>query len=146
MKILIISQERTGSLFFVEHLFRKNLDEAELHGIEISTAQMAELGSPDGRKLESAMKDILLKGADFIVVMEKWQKELLTRFMEYRTWSKIYLFADGNHQMKTIFPPCGGDFEYHSGYEVVHEECKRLIEHLKANLRNKVDSSNFAVS
>ena len=51
MKVLIIGLERTGKVFSTERLFRKKLNEAKVTGVEITTAEMSELGSPGERKL-----------------------------------------------------------------------------------------------
>ena len=69
MKVLIIGLERTGKVFSTERLFRKKLNEAKVTGVEITTAEMSELGSPGEKKLEKSLKEILHKGVDCIVVM-----------------------------------------------------------------------------
>lgn len=132
MKILLIDLGHTGRLFPTAHLFRKKLDEAKVTGIEIATAEMAELGSPGERKLEKNMKEILLKGVDFIVVMEEWQKELLTRFMDYKTWGKIHLFADiCKRKITGVLPSCDVDFGYRNENEKMSDGCGNLVEEMK---------------
>ena len=132
MKILLIDLGRTGRLFPTAHLFRKKLDEAKVTGIEIATAEMAELGSPGERTGEKNMKEILLKGVDFIVVMEEWQKELLTRFMDYKTWGKIHLFADiCKRKITGVLPSCDVDFGYRNENEKMSDGCGNLVEEMK---------------
>ena len=84
MKVLLVGLERVGKLFSMESLFKKKLTEADMTDVEVVTAEMAEFGSPGGRKLERSMNEALRDEADFVVVMEPWQKDLLTRFMDYR--------------------------------------------------------------
>ena len=132
MKVLIIGLERTGKVFSTERLFRKKLNEAKVTGVEITTAEMSELGSPGERKLEKSLKEILHKGVDCIVVMEQWQKELLTRFMEYKTWSKIYLFADiCKKKISSALPSCDVDFRYRNESEKINDGCGNLVEGIK---------------
>ena len=102
MKVLLVGLERVGKLFSMESLFKKKLTEADMTDVEVVTAEMAEFGSPGGRKLERSMNEALRDEADFVVVMEPWQKDLLTRFMDYRNWHKIHLFADICKQMNFV--------------------------------------------
>lgn len=145
MKILFIGLGRAGKLFSTERLFRQKLHESSLDDVEVSTADMADLGSLDGRRLENNLKDIVSRGVDMIVVMEKWQKELLTRFMEYASWSKIHLFADICKRHKTDnVPSCDIDIAYRSDHEKMHDGCGHLIEHLKAFIKERQALNNPA--
>lgn len=105
MKVLLVGLERVGKLFSMESLFKKKLTEADMTDVEVVTAEMTEFGSPGGRKLERSMNEALRDEADFVVVMEPWQKDLLTRFMDYRNWHKIHLFEiSANASLKPICP------------------------------------------
>ena len=108
MKVLLVGLERVGKQFSMESLFKKKLTEADMTDVEVVTAEMTELGSPGGRKLERSMNEALRDEADFVGVMEPWQKDLLTRFMDYRNWHKIHLFADiCKRKSKADMPSCG---------------------------------------
>lgn len=110
MKVLLVGLERVGKQFSMESLFKKKLTEADMTDVEVVTAEMTEFGSPGGRKLERSMNEALRDEADFVVVMEPWQKDLLTRFMDYRNWHKIHLFADiCKRKSKADMPSCDVD-------------------------------------
>ena len=98
----------------------------------LTTADVAEFESPGGRRLEADGKKLALRGADVIIVMEKWQKELLTRFMDYKNWGKIHLFGDICKLGKPEgVPSCDVDFVYRSDNEKMSDVCTLLIEKLK---------------
>ena len=124
----------------MESLFKKKLTEADMTDVEVVTAEMTEFGSPGGRKLERSMNEVLRDEADFVVVMEPWQKDLLTRFMDYRNWHKIHLFADiCKRKSKADMPSCDGNEEMNDG-------CRNLLEGLKMLLRKREsDSSGLAM-
>ena len=125
MKVLLVGLERVGKLFSMESLFKKKLTEADMTDVEVVTAEMTEFGSPGGRKLERSMNEVLRDEADFVVVMEPWQKDLLTRFMDYRNWHKIH---------------------YRNGNEEMNDGCRNLLEGLKMLLRKREsDSSGLAM-
>ena len=106
MKVLLVGLERVGKLFSMESLFKKKLTEADMTDVEVVTAEMTEFGSPGGRKLERSMNEVLRDEADFVVVMEPWQKDLLTRFMDYRNWAQnsFCLQISANASLKLICP------------------------------------------
>ena len=135
MKVLLVGLERVGKLFSMESLFKKKLTEADMTDVEVVTAEMTEFGSPGGRKLERNMNEALRDEADFVVVMEPWQKDLLTRFMDYRNW----------HKPKDM-PSCDVDFGYRSMKEEMNDGCRNLLEGLKMLLRKREsDSSDLAM-
>lgn len=138
MKILFIGLGRAGKLFLAEHLFKEKLHESSMDDVEVTTADMADLGSIGGRRLEKNVKELMSHGADIIVVMEKWQKELLTRFMEYASWNKIHLFGDicKRHEIENI-PSCDVDIAYRSDHEKMHDGCGNLIEQLKFFIKER---------
>ena len=115
--------------------------------VEVVTAEMTEFGSPGGRKLERSMNEALRDEADFVVVMEPWQKDLLTRFMDYRNWHKIHLLADiCKRKSKADMPSCDVDFGYRNGNEEMNDGCRNLLEGLKMLLRKREsDSSDLAM-
>ena len=99
MKILFIGSGCACRLPFVEYLFKKKIQEAEVPDIEVESADMAMWGvtSNESGIPESSGPDKvgnLLNQADFIVVMEGRQRNFLTRFMDYSSWNKIHLFLD----------------------------------------------------
>ena len=147
MKVLLVGLERVGKLFSMESLFKKKLTEADMTDVEVVTAEMTEFGSPGGRKLERSMNEALRDEADFVVVMEPWQKDLLTRFMDYRNWHKIHLFADiCKRKSKADMPSCDVDFGYRTGNEQMNDGCRNLLEGLKMLLRKREsDSSDLAM-
>ncbi len=57
MKVLLVGLERVGKQFSMESLFKKKLTEADMTDVEVVTAEMTELGSPGGRKLERSMNE-----------------------------------------------------------------------------------------
>lgn len=138
MKILFVGLGRAGKLFSTEHLFREKLYESSLDDVEVATADMADLGSPGGRRLESNLKEIVSRGVDIIVVMEKWQKELLTRFIEYASWNKIHLFGDICKRNKAEqVPSCDVDIAYRSDHEKINDGCGNLIEQLRTFIKER---------
>ena len=145
MKILFIGLGRAGKLFSTERLFRQKLHESSLDDVEVATADMADLGSLGGRRLDNNLKDLVLRGVDMIVVMEKWQKELLTRFIEYASWSKIHLFGDICKRHKTDnVPSCDIDIAYRSDHEKMHDGCRHLVEQLKVFIKERQSLTNLA--
>ena len=75
MKILFIGSGCACRLPFAEHLFKKKLQEADVSGIEVETADMAVWGvtpKDDTPAENSGPEKVgnLLQDADFIVVME----------------------------------------------------------------------------
>ena len=147
MKVLLVGLERFRKLFSMESLFKKKLTEADMTDVEVVTAEMTEFGSPGGRKLERNMNEALRDEADFVVVMEPWQKDLLTRFMDYRNWHKIHLFAViCKRKPKADMPSCDVDFGYRSMKEEMNDGCRNLLEGLKMLLKkHESDSSDLAM-
>lgn len=138
MKVLLVGLERVGKLFSMESLFKEKLTEADMADVEVVTAEMTDFGSLGGRKLERNMHEALRDEADFVVVMEPWQKELLTRFMDYRNWHKIHLFSDiCKRKSRAAIPSCDVDFGYRSGNEEIHDGCWNLLEGLKSLLQKR---------
>lgn len=145
MKILFIGLGRAGKLFSTENLFKQKLHESSMDDVEVESADMADLGSPGGRRLDSNLKNIVLRGADVIVVMEKWQKELLTRFMEYASWDRIHLFGDicKRHKVEQV-PSCDVDIAYRSANEEMNDGCGDLVEQLKAFIKERQARAKLA--
>ena len=132
MKILFVDLGRAGKLFSTGRMFEEKLHESSLNDVEVTPADVAEFESPGGRRLEADGKKLALRGADVIIVMEKWQKELLTRFMDYKNWGKIHLFGDICKLGKPEgVPSCDVDFVYRSDNEKMSDVCTLLIEKLK---------------
>ena len=87
MKILFIGSGCACRLPFVEYLFKKKIQEAEVPDIEVESADMAMWGvtsNESGIPKSSGPDKVgnLLNQADFIVVMEGRQRNFLTRFMD----------------------------------------------------------------
>lgn len=137
MKILFIGSGCACRLPFVEKFFKKHLQEADVDGIEIGTADMEawRVTSKEHAQDESSGPDKvgnLLGDADFIVVMEKRQRNFLTRFMDYNSWGKIHLFSafctnKSRHESNATF----GDIGYQTQDEVVNDGCTNLLNRIK---------------
>lgn len=141
MKILFIGSGCACRLPFVENLFKKKLQEAEVSGIDVGSADMAMWGvtSNEDVKAESCGPDkvgSMLEQADFIVVMEGGQRNFLTRFMDYSSWSKIHSFLDYCRSKKehSVGSVCG-DLDYQTQDEEMSDGCVNLIARIKAFLR-----------
>ena len=141
MKILFIGSGCACRLPFAEHLFKKKLQEADVSGIEVETADMAVWGvtpKDDTPAENSGPEKVgnLLQDADFIVVMEGKQRNLLTRFLDYSSWNKIHLFLDYCKAKKEQWTGRAfGNFDYPTEDEEVNDGCMRLIDQIKAFLK-----------
>ena len=97
MKVLFIGSGCACRLPFAESIFKKKLLEADVTGVEVETADVAEWGLVptvgDVLQRETSAREVLDE-ADLIVVMEDKQRDFLTKFMDYSCWSKIHLFWD----------------------------------------------------
>lgn len=145
MKILFVDLGRAGKLFSTERMFEERLHESSLNDVEVTTADVADFESPGGRRLEADGKKLALRGADMIIVMEKWQKELLTRFMDYKNWGKIHLFGDICKLGKPEnMPSCDVDIAYRSDNEKMNDVCTHLINKLNALFREDNTLSGLA--
>ena len=125
MKILFIGSGCACRLPFVEYLFKKKIQEAEVPDIEVESADMAMWGVGN-----------LLNQADFIVVMEGRQRNFLTRFMDYSSWNKIHLFLDycTSGKEHLVGSVCG-DLDYQTQDEEMTNGCMNLIARIKAFLK-----------
>lgn len=152
MKVLFIGSGCACRLPFAEHLFKKKLLEAEVTGVEVETADMAEWGvtpKDEGATSGNASSttETLLTQADFIVVMEERQRDFLTKFMDYSNWSKIHLFLDYCRKKKGLLTsPWCGNLSYRTPNEEVNDGCQRLLERLKVFLKEHFMEMNGTVS
>ncbi|WP_300724780.1 hypothetical protein [uncultured Bacteroides sp.] len=133
MKILFVGLGRAGKHFSTERVIRQKLHESSLtNDVEVTTTDMADWESIGSHHWDSKLKNLILHEMDMIIVMEKWQKETLTRFMSYEAWHKIHLFADLCHKNKPIQQPsCDVDIAYRSDHEQMHDGCGHIIDRLK---------------
>ena len=141
MKVLFIGSGCACRLPFAEYLFKKKLQEADVSGIEVESADMAVWGvTPTGETSEGKngpeRVGKVLKEADFIVVMEGRQRNLLTRFMDYNSWNKIHLFLNYCKSKKDRFMGAAyADLDYPTQEEEMGDGCTRLIEQIKLFLK-----------
>ena len=86
MKVLFIGSGCACRLPFAESIFKKKLLEADVTGVEVETADVAEWGLVptvgDVLQRETSAREVLDE-ADLIVVMEDKQRDFLTKFMDY---------------------------------------------------------------
>lgn len=141
MKILFIGSGCACRLPFVESLFKKKLQEAEVSGIEVESADMAMWGvtSNENAETESCGPDRvghLLDEADLIVVMEGRQRNFLTRFMDYNSWSKIHSFLDYCISKKDRLNGSNcNDLCYQTQDEEMSDGCQNLLRRVKDFLK-----------
>lgn len=141
MKILFIGSGCACRLPFVEYLFKKKIQEAEVPDIEVESADMAMWGvtsNESGIPKSSGPDKVgnLLNQADFIVVMEGRQRNFLTRFMDYSSWNKIHLFLDYCTSGKEhLVDSVCGDLDYQTQDEEMTNGCMNLIARIKAFLK-----------
>lgn len=144
MRVLFIGSKCASSLPFAEELFNKKLQEAQVTDIYVDSADMEEWGisaSDDMRATGShqagqqEVKD-LLRNADCIIVMERKQRNLLTKFLDYAHWSKILSFLDYCKGKTTQWAsPVYGEFEYNTPDERVDDGCSSLVAYLKSLIK-----------
>ena len=131
MKILFIGSGCACRLPFVEYLFKKKIQEAEVPDIEVESADMAMWGvtsNESGIPKSSGPDKVgnLLNQADFIVVMEGRQRNFLTRFMDYSSCT-----SGKEHLVGSV---CG-DLDYQTQDEEMTNGCMNLIARIKAFLK-----------
>ena len=119
MKVLFIGSGCACRLPFAESIFKKKLLEADVTGVEVETANVAEWGLV----------------ADLIVVMEDKQRDFLTKFMDYSCWSKIHLFWDYCKRKTGMKTNMVGNLSYRTESEVVDFGCETMVSRLKAFIK-----------
>ena len=86
--------------------------------------------------IDQQREAVQLQEADFIVVMEGRQRNLLTRFLDYSSWNKIHLFLDYcKAKTEQWTGRAFGNFDYPTQDEEVSAGCMRLIDQIKAFLK-----------
>lgn len=146
MKVLFIGSGCTCRLPFVEHLLKKKLQEANISDVEVKSAYIAEWGVTHDESAENSGPDKegeLLKQADYIVVTEERQRNLLTRFLDYSCWHKIHLFLDYCVSRKDPLKDSGcGELNYLTQDERVSAGCIRLIKDIRHFLKGHLVENN----
>lgn len=151
MKILLICSGCASRLPLAEFVLRKKLKEAEVAGIEVESAGIADWGVAPQKEEDNLQKsdsvwkvvrknvtDKLLEGADLILVMERKQRDFITQFVDYSRWGKIHLFMDyclGKNEDQ-VDPETEKNVVYKRAVEQVEEACQKLVENLKMFLHD----------
>ena len=152
MKILFIGSGCACRLPFAARFFKKTLQEEQLKGVEVESADLAVWGVIPGADESYAdhceqKAGEVLRSADLIVVMEERQRNLLTRFLDYSCWDKIHLFLDYCKAKKGMVSQslCGYP-ECPTQDEVVGTGCKNLIEDVRRFLARSISSLPMVVT
>lgn len=138
MKVLFIGSGCACRLPFAESIFKKKLLEADVTGVEVETADVAEWGlvptvGNAGQRETSARE--VLDEADLIVVMEDRQRDFLTKFMDYSCWDKIHLFWDYCKRKTGMKTNMACNLSYRTESEVVDYGFETLVGRLKAFIK-----------
>ncbi|WP_300724875.1 hypothetical protein [uncultured Bacteroides sp.] len=146
MKILFVGVDKSEDhLRPTEQLFEEKLHDSSLEDIEVMLIDVATLGSPGEKQIENDLKTRLCS-TDAIIVMDQWEKELLTRFLDYDSWNKIHLFSEYKVDKEAEDKDaCEADFPYRTDNQKTDDICSMLIEKLSA-LMNRQKSSNLAIA
>jgi protein-tyrosine-phosphatase len=138
MKVLFIGSGCACRLPFAESIFKKKLLEADVTGVEVETANVAEWGLvlTVGSTVQSeASAREVLDDADLIVVMEDKQRDFLTKFMDYSCWSKIHLFWDYCKRKTGMKTNMACNLSYRTESEVVDYGFETLVDRLKTFIK-----------
>lgn len=138
MKVLFIGSGCACRLPFAESIFKKKLLEADVTGVEVETADVAEWGlvpTVGGVLQRETSAREVLDEADLIVVMEDKQRDFLTKFMDYSCWSKIHLFWDYCKRKTGMKTNMVGNLSYRTESEVVDFGCETMVSRLKAFIK-----------
>ena len=138
MKVLFIGSGCACRLPFAESIFKKKLLEADVTGVEVETANVAEWGLVPtvGSTVQSeASAREVLDEADLIVVMEDRQRDFLTKFMDYSCWSKIHLFWDYCKRKTGMKTNMACNLSYRTESEVVDYGFETLVDRLKTFIK-----------
>lgn len=138
MKVLFIGSGCACRLPFAESTFKKKLLEADVTGVEVETADVAEWGLVptvgNAVQRETSAREVL-DDADLIVVMEDKQRDFLTKFMDYSCWSKIHLFWDYCKRKAGMKTNMTGNLSFRTESEVVNYGCETMVARLKAFIK-----------
>lgn len=147
MKVLFIGSGCACRLPFAESIFKKKLLEADVTGVEVETADVAEWGLVQavGNAVQSEIsaREVLDK-ADLIVVMEDKQRDFLTKFMDYSCWDKIHLFWDYCKRKTGMKTNVACNLSYRTESEVVDYGFETMVDRLKAFIKEHFIGDNDA--
>lgn len=138
MKVLFIGSGCACRLPLAASILKKKLLEADVAGVEVETADIAEWGLVPtvgnvGKRKNSARE--VLDEADLIVVTEDKQRDFLTKFMDYSCWSKIHLFWEYCKRKTGMQTNIACNLSYRTESEVVDYGFDTLVGRLKAFIK-----------
>lgn len=159
MKILFIGSGNSWRLPLAEYVLRKKLKEANVTEVEVESAETSDLGvtsqeicmetkSPEAVTSFQCVKnnaatDKILGEADLIIVMEKKQRDFLTKFLDYSNWSRIHLFLEycfGKNENMFV-PENNQEIVYDRAVSQIEEGCENFVTRILKTLQEKFNAA-----
>lgn len=160
MKILFIGSGNSWRLPLAEYVLRKKLKEANVTGVEVESAETSDLGvasqeicmetkSPEAVPpfhdcvKNNATTDKVLGEADLIIVMEKKQRDFLTKFLDYSNWNRIHLFLEycfGRNE-NMFAPDNNQEIVYDHAVSQIEEGCENFVMKIIRTLQDKLNAA-----
>lgn len=151
MKIVFVCTGNASRSAAAEVVLKKMIADSGIEGVEVSSCGtkvpegldreevMCRIAAEHGYDMGGQavqMSEEILNSADVVVVMTQHHRDQVTRILTYDHWKRIVRFNDICFGESTDLPDPHFQTEhvYRTSFNRIESGCKKIIEHLKANI------------